>query len=259
MRYAWIFPEIYFGGGVKRFIARLIIRRLREWDRRTSDRVHRFVAISKNVQKRIEECYGRQADVVYPPVDTSFFTPSDKGKGYGTYPERGYDLVVSALVPYKRVDLAVKAYSQIGFPLIVVGSGSEFKKIRKYAGNNIKFTGWVSNEELLQLYRGCRMVIFPGEEDFGLVPLEAQACGKPVVAFAKGGVLESVVDGVTGIFFKEQTVSSLIEAVKICSERRWDCDVIRANAERFNVDSFIRGIKESISRCMTSDTSVKLK
>lgn len=258
MRYAWGFHEAYFGkSGVKAFIGRIIMHRLRLWDRKTCDRVHRFVAISKNVQQRILQCYGRDADVVYPPVDTHFFTPAVNSASCGDYSVGQYDLIVSALVPYKRIDLAVKAYTKMRLPLVVVGSGSEFKKVKQYAGSNIKFTGWISNEELLKLYRGCRMLIFPGEEDFGLVPLEAQACGKPVVAFARGGVLESVVEGVTGVFFREQTVSSLIEAIKICSGKKWDPHIIRANAERFNIDTFIQGIRKSICRCMERPVSTE--
>jgi glycosyltransferase involved in cell wall biosynthesis len=215
---------------------------LREFDKANSAGVTRFVAISEHVRKRIQTFYGRDADVVYPPVDTDFYTPLIGARG-------DYDLIVSALVPYKKVDLAVRAYAKIGFPLKIVGTGTEFEKLRASAPDNVHFLGWKSDEDVREYYRRCRFLIFPGEEDFGIVPVEAQACGRPVIAFRRGGLMETIVDSTTGIFFDEQNEASLTAAVKRAESRRWDVAPVRANAERFSVQRFIDGIDAAIRRC----------
>lgn len=243
MRYAWTFHDEYLGRSVKRVLARPLLAALRTWDRRTSDRVDRFVAISHHVRRRIEIFYGRKADVVYPPVDTEFYTPAD-------VPREGYDLLVSALVPYKRVDLAVRAYTWSGYPLKIVGIGTEFEALRRIAGPNIEFLGWQTNEAIRDHYRRCRQLIFPGEEDFGIVPMEAQACGTPVVAFKRGGAMETVVERETGMFFEEQTEDGLNVAARACGETTWDASVIRANAARFSVKRFLDGLGESVGKCL---------
>jgi glycosyltransferase involved in cell wall biosynthesis len=161
-----------------------------------------------------------------------------------------FDLVASALVPYKRIDLAVRAYTRMGWNLKVVGVGSELAKLRQLAGPTIEFLGWQSDEQLLLLYRSCRALIFPGEEDFGIVPLEVQACGRPVIAYACGGALETVANGVSGIFFQSQTEESLIEAVNRGAITLWDPCAIRANAERFSVNNFIAALNESIEKAL---------
>lgn len=182
MRYAWSLQEDYFGKNrLKRAALDLALGRLRAWDRKASARVDRFVAISRHVQARIEKSYGREAAVVYPPVATRFFTPDGRG-GHD-----GYDLMVSALVPYKRVDLAVRAYARTGYPLKIAGVGTELAALKKIAPPNVEFLGRVPDEGVRDLYRRCRFLVFPGEEDFGIVPLEAQACGKPVLAYGRGG------------------------------------------------------------------------
>jgi glycosyltransferase involved in cell wall biosynthesis len=205
--------------------------------------VDRFVAISAHIRHRIREAYGRESDVVYPPVAVEAWTP-------GPAPRADFDLIVSALVPYKRVDLAVRAYSQLGFPLKVIGVGGEMDRMKACAAPNVQFLGWQPDENILEHYRNCRMLVFPGEEDFGLVPLEAQACGRPVVAFARGGTLETVVDGTSGVFFPEQTEESLLGAVRACAAARWNAAAIRANAERFGARQFVDGLAASIARCM---------
>jgi len=245
MRYAWTFQDEYFGRrSLKSTIARPILTALRNWDRAVSDRVDRFVAISRHVQTRIKRHYNRDADVVYPPVDTQRCTP-------GTGPIGDYDLIVSALVPYKRIDLAVRAYSRTGRRLVVVGIGTEREQLQKLAAPNIDLRGWLPDDDILVLYRACRMLIFPGEEDFGIVPLEAQACGRPVVAFARGGGLETVVDGVSGVFFQEQTEDALIDAVERCEARQWDTAAIRTHAKTFDTSNFVRGLAGSIDACLT--------
>lgn len=242
MRYA-LFYEEYFGRSpAKKRVVKPMLDRLQRWDRAASVRVDRFVAISEHVRDRIRKLYDRDADVVYPPVDIERYTPGADRRG-------DFDLIVSALVPYKRIDLAVRAYSRLGFPLTVVGTGSEFKRLRSEAGPNITFSGWQADEEIAALYRNCRFLVFPGEEDFGIVPLEAQACGTPVLAYARGGALETLVAGETAEFFQNQTEAALIEAVERAAARSWDRARIRANAERFAPQQFIDGIATSIVAC----------
>ncbi|MBN1269574.1 MAG: glycosyltransferase [Kiritimatiellae bacterium] len=244
MRYAWAFHSEYFGNNpFKRAFISPILGSLRRWDARTSKHVTRFVAISQHVQRRIESCYARPADVVYPPVDTDFWTPAAAEPG-------NFDLIVSALVPYKRIDVAVRAYTRLGYPLKIVGTGTESDSLHTIAGPNVDFLGWQSDEVIRDLYRRCRCLVFPGEEDFGLVPIEAQACGRPVVAFARGGVLESVEEDITGVFFDDQDELSLLAAVEECTTRKWDPAVIRANAERFTIQNFIDDFAGAVSRCM---------
>lgn len=247
MRYAWTFYEEYFGRNpVKKAVLNPILARLRDWDRRTADRVDSFVTLSRHVRERIRAFYGRDAEVVYPPVNTDFYTPAAPARA-------DYDLVVSALVPYKRINLAVKAYSRLGFPLRIVGTGTEYESLRRIAGANVELLGWRSDEEIRELYRNCRCLVFPGEEDFGIVPVEAQACGRPVVAFARGGALETVVDGRTGVFFREQTAESLLGAVEQCAAAKWDPVAIRSNAERFHPQVFIDGLAACIGRCLAGE------
>ncbi len=244
MRYAWLFQGEYLGANpLKRLAARPILAWLRRHDRITANRVTRFVAISRHVQTRIKTFYNRDSDVVYPPVDLDRWTPHPHA------PE-SFELVASALVPYKRLDLAVRAYTRMGRPLKVVGVGSEMATLRRLAGPSIEFLGWQSDAQLLDLYRRCRALIFPGEEDFGIIPLEVQACGRPVVAFARGGALETVADGISGVFFQEQTEESLIEAVDRCTTRTWDSNTIRHQAERFGVNTFIEGLNQSIIKTL---------
>jgi len=246
MRYAWSFYEEYFGGGrLKALACKPLLAMLRRWDRRTAGRVDRFVAISRHVAERIRRFYGRECDIVHPPVDTEFFTTGGERAGE-------FDLVVSALVPYKRIDLAVSAYTRTGRALKIVGVGSELPGLRRLAGANIEFMEWRSDEEVRALYRACRCLVFPGEEDFGIVPLEAQACGCPVVAFGRGGALETVEEGISGVFFKVQDEQSLMEAVDRCAAMRWDPSAIRAQAEPFGVRPFVDGIAGAIERCMAT-------
>jgi glycosyltransferase involved in cell wall biosynthesis len=244
MRYAWVFYEEYFGGNpLKRKLLEPRLAKLRDWDRRASDRVDHFVTLSRHVQERIRRFYDREARVVYPPVDTGFFTPADVEPG-------GFDLVVSALVPYKCIDLAVRAYTWLEYPLKIVGTGTEHKRLRALAGPTIEFLGWRSDEEIRELYRGCRCLVFPGEEDFGIVPVEAQSCGRPVIAFSRGGALETVKENVSGVFFKDQTEQSLLAAVEEAAARRWDSAAIRKQAERFAPQVFLDGMGREIEKCL---------
>ena len=245
MRYAWTFHDEYFGASpVKKAALAPLLAGMRRWDRANSKNVHRFVGISRHVQQRIEKFYGREADVVYPPADTGFYTPDP------TAAREDFDLIVSALVPYKRVDLAVDAYTSAGKSLVVVGTGTEFEKLKVRAGPTVRFAGWQSDEAIRDLYRRCGVLIFPGEEDFGIVPVEAMACGTPVVAFGRGGATETIVDGQTGVFFPEQTTESLWAAREKAHATTWDGQTIRMQADKFSQQAFIDGISDSINRCL---------
>lgn len=245
MRYVWELYDDYFGPGRAGVLTRsamsLIAPRLRTWDVRSSRRVHHFVANSRNVAERIRQYYRMPADVIYPPVSTSQFPLSEK--------DDGYYLVVSALVPYKRVDLAIHAARELGERLVIVGTGPEMRNLKALADRNVEFLGWKQDDELTKLYARCRALIFPGIEDFGIVPLEAMASGKPVVAYGAGGALETVVENPgspTGVFFKEQTVEALKDAMRKLSLVRFDPHVIREHALRFDRSVFKENIRRYI-------------
>lgn len=217
MRYAWHMKDAYFQktGFVKRLKAAAIdalLSRIRDWDRRTADRVTHFIAISRTVQDRIRECYGRDSVVIYPPVDTGFYTPTPE-------PREDFYLVVSALAPYKRFDLAIEAATRLGRKLVVIGSGQDAPRLKAAAGPEIAFLGWQPDEVIRDYLRRARALLFPGEEDFGIVPLEAQACGCPVIAFGRGGATETVrplgdAMDPTGVFFNEQSAGAVAEAIE---------------------------------------------
>ena len=247
MRYAWTFFDEYFGDSkIKSAAAKPLLAGLRKWDCKTAAEVDLFVAISDNVANRIKRFYGRDSEVVYPPVDTVRCTPAPDGR-----PSAEYDLMVSALVPYKRVDLAVELYTKKGWNLKVVGSGGCYDKLRAMAGPTVEITGHLTDDEILSLYRNCRLLVFPGEEDYGIVPLEAQACGRPVVAYAQGGALETVAAGVSGVFFSEQTTDSLEDAIIRCSQTDFDTAAIRRHAEKFGPEQFLDGIARCITKVLS--------
>ena len=236
MRYAWDQFDAYFGPSrvgsfASRTVYRPVLARLARWDARTAVRVHRFVAISGHVAARIRRYYNREATVLYPPVDTTFYRPSDVQPG-------GHLLVVSALVPYKRIDLAVDACRQVGVPLRIVGTGPERDALERQAGPSATFLGWLSDEAIRDEYRQARAVLLPGEEDFGIAPLEAQACGRPVVALGRGGALETVEDGRTGVLFDAATTESLVGALERLAAMPVDPAAIRRHAERFSRERF---------------------
>jgi glycosyltransferase involved in cell wall biosynthesis len=206
---------------------------LQRWDVATASRPHHFIAISEHIRGRIRAIYGKPSEVIYPPVDTDRFRLSER--------DEGFFLVAGALVPYKRVDLAVRAFSRSGDRLIVAGDGPELDRLRSQAAPNITFTGWVSDDDLKSLYERCTALVFPGVEDFGIVPVEAMACGKPVVAYGRGGACETVLDrpeGGTGVHFREQTVDSLLAAVARLRASRFDPPLLRAHAASFGREVF---------------------
>jgi glycosyltransferase involved in cell wall biosynthesis len=231
MRYAWDQFDVYFGperiGRTASRLMRPTMARLARWDRDTADRVDRYVAISHYVAGRIRQYYNREASVVYPPVDTDFFHPD------AAVPER-FALVVSALVPYKRIDIAIEASGLAGVPLKIVGDGPERAHLERLAGADTQFLGRRSDEEVRGLYQRAAVALLPGEEDFGIVPLEAQACGRPVVALGRGGALETVVPDETGILVDEPTAEAFADGLRRALERPFDAGAIRHHAERFS-------------------------
>lgn len=218
-------------------VAPLALSYLRLWDQQAAARVDRWVAISETVRRRIQKYYRADAAVVYPPVDVARFPLNPEPGG-------AYWLAVGRLVAYKNFDIAVRAFNRLGWPLVVVGDGIERKRLRQLAGPTVTFTGQVDDARLAELYRGAAGVVFPQEEDFGIVPLEAMAAGRPVVALRAGGATETVIDRITGIFFDEQTPEALAEAVDRASRMKWLPNLARGQAERFDIPVFTAKMTE---------------
>ncbi len=253
MRYIWDIQDAYLKNASipERIYLRLITPYMREWDRKTSGYVDYFVTNSENVKGRIKRIYNRSSITVHPPVDVSFFRPVEKkGKHF---------VLAGKLAHYKRPDIAVEAFSEMKLPLKVIGSGPMFSRLKKIGGRNIEFLGRVDDETFREIIATSRALIFPGEEDFGIIPLEAQAAGVPVIAYERGGVLESInglrpsreikdKEGYTGLFFGQQTVQGLKGAVRwfIENESVFNPDVLRRNAERFTPEVFRQKFKEFV-------------
>ena len=250
MRYVWDLYDDYFGRGAGRVVRALmppVAAALRRWDRRTSS-VHHFVAISRHIADRIHRVYGRVADVIHPPVEVARFRSAVA---------EDYYLVVSALTPYKRVDLAVTAATRLGRRLLVVGTGPEQDRLRRLAGPTVEFLGWRADPEVAQLYARCRAVLFTAFEDFGIVPLEAAAAGRPTIAFGHGGVLDTMTplggaEAPTAVFFDAQTVDALVGAIvrfeRAEAARAFDPTVLRARAEAFDRPRFAARVAEYVER-----------
>ncbi len=248
VRYAWDLSHQYLreaklNRGLRGMMARTVLHYLRLWDRAAADRVDLFVANSRYIARRIWKTYRRKARVIYPPVDVEAFEfSSDKAEYY---------LTASRMVPYKKMDLIVEAFARMpNRKLIVVGDGPEQRKIADKAGPNVELLGYQSNEKLRELMQHARAFVFAADEDFGITPVEAQACGTPVIAFGRGGALETVVDGETGMFFDEQTVDSLCDAVERFDARceMFEPSQIRAHAEQFSIARFQREFHRLIER-----------
>jgi glycosyltransferase involved in cell wall biosynthesis len=254
MRYAWALFDDYFGkmGFLPRALIRATLSFLRKWDLKTNAGVDRFVAISQHVKDRIKKFYGRDAEVIYPPVDTDYFTPDPSALRGEEY------LIVSALVPYKNVELAVRAFKKMKKSLRVIGDGPERAALERQAGPGIVFMGWQPDEVLRSYYRGAKALIFPGEEDFGIVPVEMQACGGSVIGYARGGLLETVKPGQTGEFFSEPTEESLIDAVTRFERSSKAPDLARQNALRFNRERFKREIMAFVDRTTTAPEACRV-
>lgn len=232
MRYVWDLTFEYLeaaglNGGLKSFLVRMILHYIRLWDSVSAQRVNAFVANSNYIAHRIKKCYNREARVIYPPVDVDRFVISDR--------KDSYFITVSRLVPYKRLDLAIEAFNELGLPLLIIGEGPAKKDLMRKAKKNITFLGHLPAGQVENYLSRARAFVFCAEEDFGIVNVEAQASGIPVIAFGRGGALETVIDGKTGLFFYKHTVESLKSSIKdfLSKEHRFDPAEIRKNALRF--------------------------
>jgi glycosyltransferase involved in cell wall biosynthesis len=232
-------------GHAQRLFIRAIVRGLKDWDRAAAQRVHHFIANSQATAQRIRDNYGRDSTIIHPPVDIEKFAPSDQ--------IADYYLLVSRLAPYKRIDLAVEAFNKLGLPLKIVGAGVDAARLQRVARGNIEFLGHVPQAQLARLLAQCRAFIFPGVEDFGIVALEANAAGRPVIAYAAGGALETVSEGVTGAFFREQAADALADTIAQTDVTRFDARVMRAHAEEFSKARF----KERISEFVNSQFAIR--
>ena len=233
-RFLWFWSEQYLNslraGPATRWLVRAMLPGLRWWDKRGTPRVSHFVAISRTVQQRIRQYFGRDSVVIYPPVDTERFVPVAE--------DEDYFLIVGALNPYKRVDVAVETFNRLGLPLVIIGDGPEYERLQALAGPTVQLLGWREDEEVEYHIARCRAFIMPQEEDFGIAPLEAQSAGRPVIAYGAGGVLETIVENQTGLLFSEQTPDSLCEAVQRFPTMSFDKQQCRDNALRFTTGRF---------------------
>lgn len=241
MRYAWEFyyEYIHHFGKLKKFLIGWQMHQIRMWDRLAADRVDSFVAISNYIQQRIRKYYRRESAVIFPPVNTYLYQLDAKEEFY---------LIVSRLVTYKRVDLAVQAFNQLGLPLVIIGDGGERENLQKQAKNNVRFLGRLSDEEIAGWYSRAKAFVFCGEEDFGITPVEAQAAGTPVIAYGRGGVLDTVVDGQTGIYFMDATAQSLCDAIHKFEQQGVACtaEEIKQHAEQFSLKRFQQEISQYV-------------
>ena len=258
-RYLWSHYDLYFKNKLLKFISKPFINWLRNWDKMVANRPDKIIEISTAVQARIKKYYNREAEVIFPPVVALHHKNSllrvprckigETSRSFLLDVNRDYYLIVSRLVPYKRVDIAVKAFNKLKLPLVIVGTGSQVSNLKFIANNNIKFAGEVSEEELVKYYQGAKALIMPQEEDFGITAVESQSYGVPVIAYKKGGTLDTVVEGVTGIFFLKQEVDSMVAAVAQFNERSViNRPSLYENANRFSEKVFKKRFRELIKR-----------
>lgn len=250
MRYAWDLYYDYYNRSsiITRFFMKHQMPAIRQWDYLSSQRINTLIANSSYIKKRIRKFWNRDSMVIFPPVDTDRLSPNN-------LPAEDYYVVFSRFVSYKRVDLAIKACGKLGRKLVVIGSGSQEAELKalaaKYTEADIKFTGRIDDKEVQEYLQKCRAMIFSAEEDFGIIPVECQACGRPVIAFGKGGALETVIDGKTGIFFDEQTEESLVETIgkfeKLESEGCFSAEEISAHAQKFSSERFRNELQNAIN------------
>jgi len=244
-RYLWDRYKDYFGDHPLEPLIHVIVHWLRSWDVSSSSRVDRFVADSNWARMRIEKYYRRNAEVIFPFAALDHFVLS-------TEKRESFYLVISALVPYKRIDLAIRACNELGRELRIIGKGPEESRLREMAGPTVKFLGGAPDEVLKESYSKARALLFPGEEDFGITPLEAMACGTPVIALGRGGALDTVIPGETGLLFAEPTVHALKEAIETFETQSFSAQKCRAQAERFTRESFLTQLKHSIGDMLTT-------
>lgn len=243
MRWAWRYndyAEREEFNGIKKMILPPVIAGLRRWDLRAAEQPDFYIANSQNVARRIRETYKRDAIVIPPPIDVNRFTPDE--------PDEDFYLVLSRMISYKKLDLAIEACKKLNKRLVVIGDGPDRKRLESLAGKRAEFMGRQPDEVVTKYASRCRALIFPGEEDFGMVPLEINASGRPVIAFRAGGAMETVIDGATGMFFKEQTVESVCEAIEEFETRRWNRQLMRRHAEKFDTRVFNNRVSDFLHR-----------
>lgn len=242
-RFLWQYDEYVRHESVNRAARKILptlVAQLREWDRRAASQVDEFIAISHQVQDRIASWYNREACIVYPPVDVTAFRIAPSA-------EIGdYFLIISRLIPYKRIDRAIEAFNETGLPLLIAGDGRDRARLQARAKSNIRFLGHVSDQQRLDLMAHCKAFVFPGEEDFGITPLEANAAGRPVIAYGGGGALDTIVEGMNGVLFYAPTSRALIEALRKFDANAFDPRQIRAHAEQFDTRVFQAAIRQRI-------------
>ena len=229
-------------GPAARRILPLFLTFLRMWDRQAADRVDHFIAISQEVRQRIGKIYRREADIIYPPVDTERFEPVSQVDDYY--------LLVGRLVPYRRIDLLIEAFNKLQRPLLIAGTGRDRERLEAMAGPNVQFLGYVPDRELPNLMARCRAFMFPGEEDFGIAPIQAMAAGRPVIAYAGGGALETVIPGETGVLFAQQTVNAMIKAVESFDALSVNSALIRQHAKQYDTAVFKQKMASFIEQKM---------
>lgn len=244
-RYLWSGYDSYFSDKTLKMLTKPVVSSLRKWDKVAANRPDIMIAISKEVQGRIKEYYDRDAVIIYPPLNLGARV---QGQGSRTKKTKPYFLVVSRFVPYKRIDIAIDALTELGIPLKVIGAGKLEKKLKNKAGSNVEFLTNLTDEQLITYYKECEALIFPGVEDFGLVMAEAHKFGKPVIAFAAGGALDIVVEGKTGYFFNQQTKESLMEALNKFGNYSFDSKTIMRHAEKFSLDNFKKNINTVVNK-----------
>lgn len=243
-RYVWGLDAYIAREGMNPLVAaalRPLVTLLKRWDYAAAQRVDHFIAISTEIQQRIQTYYDRDSVIIYPPVDTARFTPVPASE------VEAYYLIVSRLIPYKRIDLAIQAANQLGVPLKIAGSGRDADRLKALAGETVEFLGYVPDDELPALMARCRAFLFPGLEDFGITPVQAMAAGRPVIAFAGGGALDTVIAGVTGELFPTQTVDSLLEVMQTFDPARYDPTAVRAHALKFDARAFEAAISAYVT------------
>lgn len=254
-RFLWDLYHYYVNGSSKlNWLKKPILHWLRLWDLAASQRVDYFIANSQNTRRRVKKYYNRDSNVIYPPVDIPSASYSLNGLKINA-PLGEYFLIASRLLSYKRIDLAVDAFNKTGLPLIIIGEGPERRRLEKKSGRNIKFLGW-QPEEIKNLYlKHCAAFVFPGDEDFGIAPVEAMMLGRPVLAFRAGGLLESVIEGRTGEFFDEASPESLIEGLlKLkANARNYHPEFVKNHAKKFEKERFVKEIKEFIEKVTESE------
>ena len=251
-RYIWSGYDEYFKNTTLRILSKPFVNYLKRWDIKASKRPDHMISISKEVKARVKKYYGRETEIIYPPLDSGLLNIEKKKKTQKKtkLKEEDYFLIVSRLVPYKKIEIAIKACNELKLNLKIIGIGSFEKELKKLAGGTIEFLGELTDRELSYYYENCKALIFPGIEEFGLVMVEAQSFGKPVIAYKKGGALDILKEGVTGTFFTKQNVSSLKKVLKSFNNKRYNSLLLRNNAKRFSFNIFEKELKKFIKKSL---------